>query len=73
MDSTFPDPLQSSAPRSVSSISTTVDDQGWPTVPRVVDSDYRVVYIPAGLHLPNLAQPITSDLYIHIHMSGYVS
>ena len=42
----------------------------WPAIPNVVDTDYRVMYIPAGMSLPNMHSPITNDMYIHHHLSG---
>jgi hypothetical protein len=45
----------------------------WPSTPQVVDTDYKVLYIPGGMSLPNLGMPVSSgDLYIHLHLSGYV-
>ena len=49
-----------------------VDSMGFPRVPTVVETDYRVVYAAENMTTPGIMS-IDGDFYLHMHMSGYVS
>ena len=44
----------------------------WPKPPSIVESEFKILYAPAGLELPLNALPCQHDCYFHLHMSGYV-
>ncbi len=50
--------------RSVMSVATPIGPDGWPTVPRVVDSDYKRLYVSPH------KKGSDEFLYVHLHMSG---